>query len=252
MGKLFLKSYYKCKILLQPNGFSQIQKGDGKGLHLSHKVSDLRYLQGEYEPTLANWLKENIKKGFSFIDIGANAGYFSLVANKFIINDSQRIIALEPMQANIEIIQAHIEYNGSNRIELIPVAVADINRTVEFSDSPNLAANTYNETSSLHKNFSKIPVQARSLDSLQSELSFTNPVMKIDVEGAELDVLKGAVNILKTNNPEFILATHECHVKGVEKECIDFLSQQNYSCTPINEDKEVSGQRDYLCRYNDK
>jgi len=249
MGDFFKKAFYKIKILIRPHGFSRIKSGVGKGLLWSHQVSDLRYLTGSYEPELSDWLKQKIVSGKSFVDIGANAGYFSLLANHLSVNTQQRIVAIEPIQANIDLINKHLNLNGAIRVELMAIAVADENRTVEFSTSSNLSANTYSAESSVHKNNAKISIQAKNLDAICQELNMVNFVVKIDVEGAELDVLKGAVNVLSLNKPELILATHECHVKGVEQQCLDFLKTKSYICELIKEEKFVQGQQDYLCRY---
>lgn len=249
MGDFLRKAFYKIKILMQPKGKSRISRGLGQGVVWTHEVSDLRYLQGVYEEDLAAWLKEKMSLGYSFVDIGANAGYFSLLAHKFLINEQQRIIAIEPMRLNLNLIQKHISFNRAERVEVLPVAVADKDRMVEFSDSPNMAANTYNEASSLYKNSPKIAVKARSLDAIVAELGLQNTVLKIDVEGAELDVLKGASEMLSLQHPELILATHECHVKGVEQACLNFLEAKGYVCQPLDEKKLVEGQQDYLCYY---
>lgn len=252
MTGLFRKVILKLKLILRPKAFSRIKRGYGTGLYWTHEVSDMRYLLGEYEPELAAWLKEKMQKGYSFIDIGANAGYFSLLATKFLINDSQRILAFEPMPENIRQLTNHRDKNSASKIEIYPLAVADTDRVVEFSDSTNHAANTYNEASVLHRNSPKIPIQAKSLDSICNDSGLTSFVVKIDVEGAELDVLKGGVETLSKFKPELILATHDCHVKGIEKACLDFLSGLGYTCTPVADEKFVGGQQDYLCRHTSK
>jgi len=249
MAGFLRKSAVKLKLILKPIGYSKIKRGPGSNLYWTHEVSDLRYLSGEYEPALANWLKAKMEQNYSFVDIGANAGYFSVLAAKYATNKMQRIIAIEPMAENLELIKKHMEWNNYSNIELFPFAIADSDRMVEFSDSPNMAANTYNEQSSLHKSSPKISIIARSLDSICADLNLKNFVIKIDVEGAELDVLKGAKKILETHKPELILATHECHVKGVEIDCLDFLHALGYVCEPMEEEKFIPGQQDYLCRY---
>lgn len=249
MAGFFRKCVVKLKLVLRPEAHSKIKNGLGFGLTWTHKVSDMRYLLGEYEPELATWLKSKMEQGYSFIDIGANAGYFSLLAAKYSASKEQRIIAVEPIKENLELIRNHIALNNLSRIEVLSIAVADTDRVVEFSSSPNLAANTYNETSSLHKTSPKISIEAKCLDSICDNLQLKKFVVKIDVEGVELDVLKGAKNTLLTHKPELMLATHECHSKGVERDCIDFLKSLNYNCEPILEEKFVPGQQDYLCSY---
>lgn len=249
MAGFFRKGVVKLKMTLRPETHSRLTNGLGFGLLWTHKVSDPRYLLGEYEPELAAWLKSKMEQGFSFLDIGANAGYFSLLAAKYSANKNQRIIAIEPIKENLELIENHIGLNNFSSIEILPIAVADTDRVVEFTSSSNLAANTYHEGSSLFEISPKISIQAKCLDTICDSLGLKKFVVKIDVEGAELDVLKGAKNTLLKHRPELMLATHECHNKGVERDCIDFLKSLNYQCEPIAEEKFVSGQQDYICSY---
>lgn len=251
MAGFLRKGALKLKIILRPTGFSRIRRGLATGICWTHEVSDLRYLLGDYEPELANWLKSKMAQDYSFIDVGANAGYFSLLAAKFATDPSQRIIAIEPVAENLKQIKRHIEWNHYPRIEVLPFVIADRDRMVEFSNSSNLAANTYAESSSLHKNYPKVSLAAKSLDSICEDIKLKKFVLKIDVEGAELDVLKGARNVLVTHQPEIILATHECHVKNVEQDCLDFLKSVGYVCEPMADVKFVEGQMDYICKYQE-
>lgn len=247
MYSLLVKFVSKIKNRLNPYGFSRVRKGLGSGIYWSNRVSDLRYVAGDYEPELSSWLVDRIKQGKSFVDIGANAGYFSLVAEKYLTNTEQKIVAVEPFPDNVRLIEGHISKNKTKHVHIVQAAVSDKNGEVSFSDSGNPSANTYVSESSLHKNFPKIKVKAVSLDSLAEELGLKNFVLKIDVEGAELDVLKGAKDVLGSVKPEIVLATHECHVPGMEEACLEFLKGYGYQCTAFSESKSVDGQRDYLC-----
>jgi FkbM family methyltransferase len=237
----------KLKVTLRPHGHSMIKKGHGKGLIWTHEISDLRYLTGDYEPEIAQYISLKASDGFSFIDIGANAGYYSLLAASKVKDDSQVILAIEPMEQNIVQIKNHIALNKLSHIKVLPFAVSDSNRELEFSATDNLAANTYNSESAFFQNAPKIKIQAKSLDTICTDYTFKKLLLKIDVEGAEADVLKGASHILETTRPEIILATHECHVKGVEQTCLKILHEAGYRCSVIDDQKFVAGQQDYLC-----
>ena len=241
----------KLKVMLHPSGFSRIKTGHGKGLIWTHKISDLRYLTGDYEPEIADYISRKATEGFSFIDVGANAGYYSLLAAAKAKDPSQVILAIEPMAENIALIKKHIDLNKFIQIEVLPYAAADSDRELEFSAAPNLAANTYNSESAFFQNAPKIKIQAKSLDTMCGSYSFKKLLVKIDVEGAEADVLKGAFNLLKTCKPEIILATHECHVRGVEATCLSILREAGYVCSVIDDQKFVSGQQDYLCNHQE-
>ncbi|MBK7130551.1 MAG: FkbM family methyltransferase [Crocinitomicaceae bacterium] len=237
----------RLKIKFNPKGFSRIKAGYGRGILWSHLVSDTRYLTGNYESELAEWLVSNLKLGKSFIDIGANAGYFSLIAEKYAIRSDQKIIAVEPLPYNVNLIQDHLLKNQSSKIEVVNCAVSSSCGVVEFSDSGNPSANTYVKESSLYISYPKIKVNTITLDHLIEKYELKDFVVKIDVEGAELDALIGFAESLNKYKPELILATHDCHVPGVEKACLNLLASHGYTAVPLHEMKEVTGQKDYRC-----
>ncbi|MBK9593250.1 MAG: FkbM family methyltransferase [Crocinitomicaceae bacterium] len=123
----------------------------------THEISDLRYLTGDYEPEIAQYISKKVSDGFSFIDIGANAGYYSLLAASKAKDPSQVIVAIEPMEQNIAQIKNHIVLNKLSQIKVLPVAVSDSDRELEFSATSNLAANTYNSESDFYPTGHDLP-----------------------------------------------------------------------------------------------
>jgi hypothetical protein len=69
--------------------------------------------------------------------------------------------------------------------------------------------------------------------------------IKVDVEGAELDVLKGAVTILKNQSPIIYLETHNVHRPGVDEECRSFLTSLGYRMT----DKLITSREGLMSSY---
>ena len=75
--------------------------------------------------------------------------------------------------------------------------------------------------------------------------------MKIDVEGAEYDVLLGARNTIDKYRPTVLLATHEFHLEGVRDRCLQFLRDRNYEITPTDEGKVIRGLEDFVATPRD-
>lgn len=247
---LLKKILVKLSQKLNPNGFSAIQTGIGKGIYFSNQISDTRYVLGSYETEIAEKLVGLIKLGYSFIDVGANVGYYSMLADKNRISSDQIFFAIEPFQKNIDIIKTHFEKNSINKVEIIQKVISNIEKKVEFSATENHAANTYLSESEFYHKADKVVIDAVSLDSICANYSFDKLVIKIDVEGAEWEVLEGMKECLTKFQPKILLATHECHVKGIEKKCIHYLKELGYTCTAIDENKFVEGQSDYWCEFD--
>ena len=243
LRKILLK--LKQKFNNNPKKTALIQKGPLKGFRWNINITDTRYILGEYESSQTELILSKLKNKTKFIDIGANAGYFSLIAKSKFPNIE--ITLFEPLPINIEHIDQHFsENNMTEAYTLKKVAIGEQTGETEFSDSGNAAANTIMKESSLMNSSKKIKVQIETIDQNASSLNWdAETFLKIDIEGAEFMALKGGEQYFKKYHPEFILATHDCHVPGVEKQCLDFIQELGYQYELIKDDK-ISGQTDYL------
>ncbi len=257
-GKYFFKRVYikTCRYIFGRK-FLPVMKGPLKGYAWS-TASSYEYILGNYEDpktveTFLSWLKPNTV----FYDLGANAGYYALLANRFISNG--RIYSFEPSPAAQDIFQQHVKRNhafiSNNNIRLLPYALSDSEKQVEFSNNPEQQdGNTYITGSSVFnkaEHFLTIPCY--SIDGLL-QLNYDKPdIIKIDVEGAEYDVLKGAVDTLKKYRPNILLATHDCHLPGVKDKCVQLLKQLGYRLQHTgNYNKQVAGLDDYIAVHENR
>jgi len=214
--------------------------------------SSYDYILGAYEdPVTLNKFISWLKPGTVFYDVGANVGYHSLVANSII--QAGTIYAFEPMPFVRAIFERHIQLNssliGENKIYLLPMAISNEAKEVEFSNDPtHRDGNTYIHESYVFKGTEDtIIVQCQSIDGLIAAGYKRPHIIKIDVEGAEYDVLLGAKNTLQQYQPHILLATHDCHLPGVQKKCVDLLQGLGYDVQHTgNYHKYIDGLDDYI------
>ncbi len=156
---------------------------------------------GSYEVEKQLAVKARLRPGLVFYDVGANVGYYSLLAAKYVDNTGE-VIAFEPFPKNIEYLSHHILLNRLTNIKIIPKALSDHSGKDKFFCG--------NEASSCHINpEGNIEVTVSTLDAILKEESIRPPdIIKVDIEGSEIDFLKGAVNILKINSPLIFMAVH--------------------------------------------
>lgn len=144
------------------------------------------------------WLKDGV-----FVDIGANIGKYTIKMSKM-LKQKGKVIAIEPEPSNLKILKKNILLNNLVRYNnLIVKAVACSDKEGIF----NLYLNKEHEGShSLsRKTENKIKVKLEKLDSIIKKLKLKRvDLIKIDVEGAELEVLKGAKNTIKKYKPKII------------------------------------------------
>lgn len=180
------------------------------------------YWLGSYELEGQKMFIENLNKGDIIFDIGANVGFYSLLAAE-IVGPSGKVFSFEPLPENFNYLKKHIEINGYKNIFPFQVAVSD------KSGLAFLKIEGSNATG--HFGSGDIHVETISLDEWikNNKLPIPN-FLKIDVEGAEFLVLSGAENVLK-NHKHFIFLT--THGRGVNKDCCQFLISLGYDLEVI-------------------
>ncbi|HEX6227781.1 MAG TPA: FkbM family methyltransferase, partial [Chryseolinea sp.] len=162
-------------------------------------------------------------------DLGAHHGFLSLLAGK-LVGDEGHVYAFEPLPSNFEMLVGNVALNKVKNVKPIHLAISNKEGSVHFSNTIHDTANTYVSRSPGYSPLNYITVPCNSLDNLVSSGRLALPdFIKIDVEGAEYDVLLGATNLLKENNPLIYLETHEIHNPGVEKMCMEFLGKIGYT-----------------------
>ena len=184
---------------------------------------------GRYEVEKHKALETFLKPGNTFIDVGANKGDFSLLAAK-LVGANGRVLAFEPEPTNFKWITKSIEKNGYKNITLYDTALGDRNGQVELFLCEKSGWHTIVKGQKF-RDYGVINVRAKTLDSVLEDVDFSDPinVMKIDVEGAELQVLKGASNILiQSKNLIILIDIHP--TLGVDPRGIcEFLERQGFS-----------------------
>ncbi|VUZ22691.1 Uncharacterised protein [uncultured Comamonas sp.] len=160
------------------------------------------------------------------IDVGANVGFYTLIAQKYFPN--LHCIAFEPTpETYINLVQNLQKNKNAGDVDARNLALSSKIGQTEFSDFGDCSGKNGVLDTSFHEQDSikeKITVKTDTLDNLFT-FSKKNIVMKIDVEGHELDVIKGGVKLIKENNLILQIETgHKCDVSILQK----FLAEQNY------------------------
>ncbi len=166
------------------------------------------------EPFTLNWICENLKKGETFMDVGANIGEFSLIAKK-ISGNSGKLISLEPRKKTFRKIRLLMQVNGiSSNLFLFRYAASDHNGTSylrgnrkhapSFGKSKLAIKPKNGWTLNGYMKYEKINVI--QIDDLISRKNLPIPnLIKIDVEGHEIEVLGGMHSLLENKELKGLL-----------------------------------------------
>ena len=224
--KIIRKALWITNIKDKPR---KVYLGPLKGYKWIYNSGYSGYWMGSYESEIIKSFIEAAKSSNVVYDLGAHIGYYTLIASKY-IKENGKVYAFEPFPINFEKLAVHKKINLLENVIISNAAVAAIDGELSFSNNSNDSANTYIENSYMFKNFNHIQVKAVTLDNLVMSGQYLPPdLIKMDVEGAELDVLNGAVGILKKYHPKIFLSTHNCQNQGIHKKCIEFLTNLQYS-----------------------
>ena len=117
----------------------KIRRGPNKGFKwVCCKEHQFWMPLGRFEEETSNWLKSQLKPGMTFIDIGANAGYFTLLGSRAV--RTGKVIAFEPVPINFETIKGHLKTNRINNTKVESYAISDKKGEVKFiieENNPN-------------------------------------------------------------------------------------------------------------------
>lgn len=156
---------------------------------------------GTYEPLTRMWLSSMLGPGRVAFDVGANVGFFTLLASR-LVGSSGSVVAFEPMPSNVAALRRHMELNQVRNVTIFEAAVSDHHGTARFSPSWNPSMGRLSEGGELE-------VEIVSLDDLVGGGTVPAPdLLKVDVEGAEMQVLLGGLRCLRENRPAIVLSAH--------------------------------------------
>ena len=222
----FLGRFLRKAFDLVPNGVEmRILRGPLKGKRWIKGAGVNSYWLGSYESEKVKVFGKSIKEGNIVFDMGANVGYYSLLAAD-LVGPGGKVFAFEPLPSNFEYLRKNADINFCRNIFLFEVAVSREN---------GLAFLTF--TNSLQSGLAEngnIKVKTISLDDWVESGKLPVPnVLKIDVEGAEFLVLEGALKILKKYRPIIFLTVHNAELHW---SCSELLLSIGYQLRPIGVD----------------
>lgn len=210
--------------------FCRIGKGDFLPGHESHIV-------GRFTP----------KEGDTVIDIGAHIGRYTITSSKQVGNTG-RVVAIEADPENFELLKRNIALNKLTNVLTLNYAVFSTRTRMKlYEQSASAKYNSIMLTRARTMNY--VEVNADTLDSIleQNTINQVNWI-KIDVEGAEFEVLKGSTKTLSSNDISLLVEIHNIDDPSHYDNILNFLKYHNYEIT--FENRYGSGESHVIFRNN--
>lgn len=209
-------------------------------VHPGNQMSSLIYLTGLFEPNEMHWLQSWLQPGMVALDVGANFGLYSLFLARC-LGPTGRVIAFEPSSRDRSRLEHNVVLSRLRNVQVVPCAAGDRVGQValRIATEPNTGHNTlgqfvYDDTRTDHME----TVDLRPLDQIVAELGLTRiDFIKIDTEGAEVHVLRGAADTIQHFRPVVLLEVIDgtlVHQNSHSREIWDYFQSRGYRMHGLN------------------
>ncbi|MCK0130239.1 FkbM family methyltransferase [Flavobacteriaceae bacterium F08102] len=198
-------------------------------------------LTKEYEPKLVRHILNHVNRNMDAINIGANIGLYSnLLADN--INNTNKVLAIEPTNRAFSLLTKNITLNN-NENKIIPFNGIASSENGEFNLNIIEGMEEYSSIGTLvhasiqNEKFTSQVVKGKTLDYLVEKYELAPGIIVIDVEGAELSVLKGSIGTIKKFKPIIISELDDVLLSeqnATSREVIKFLKDYKYKVLDID------------------
>jgi FkbM family methyltransferase len=178
-----------------------IRQGVATGLKFNPAGSNPAYALGTNEPSVQQAFANYLKPGDTFYDIGANVGFFTVIGAT-LVGDAGKVYAFEPVSENAALVRRNAELNRFHNVTVFEQAVSSRSGKAELLLAHYSGGSTLSIVDTPPDLKGKVTVDVVSIDDLITQQNLLPPNMiKIDVEGAELNVLQGMTQTIKAYRP---------------------------------------------------
>jgi len=206
--------------------WAQIEAGPAQGLWLELNPRTGRAsLRGESEIAVQKVLAERLRPGMVFYDLGANIGLYSLLAAR-IVGARGHVFSFEPDADVAGRLRRNIAQNEFQNVTVVESGVWSASEDLQFVPADTLSPDHGTGKFSSEGDASRgIPVRCVSLDDFTRSAPPPDAI-KCDVEGAEVEVFRGAEKMLRARHPWIIC---EMHSKENDRAAREFLGGLGYT-----------------------
>jgi FkbM family methyltransferase len=200
--------------------------------------SGLKLMLGRYEPTVAAFVRDAVRDAHIFIDVGAHRGFFTRVALRAMPPDG-KVVAFEPDNRCLDVLRAI----DPVRVMVRGEALGRERTTMNLLTAERICGQL-EEAAPAQSDRAATPVEVRDLDGLILAGDVPRPdVMKVDVEGAEMDVLAGASHALTGLSAIAV----ECHSMPLLRDVLGVLLE-SFGWVRVTEGGDFLGPPTVLAR----
>ena len=230
LGNLIHRLSYRM-IPANQKVWARIEAGPAKGLWLElNPRTGQGYVQGKVESEVQRIVAERLRPGMVFYDLGANIGLFTLLAAR-LVGHTGKVFSFEPDGENATRLRRNIERNGFTNVTVVDAGIWSATQKLNF-----VAADAASPDHGLGKfgtaqGGGGILTPCFSLDDFSLGAPAPDAI-KCDVEGAEVEALRGAERMLQAKHPWVVC---EMHSPANDRAAREILSRFDYTVEPADD-----------------
>jgi FkbM family methyltransferase len=214
-------------------------------LNMRDLVQQTILLEGAWDPALSKFIEATLSPNDVFIDVGAHVGYFTLLAGRR-VGPTGTVLSIEPNPFAWEQLERNVERSHLQNVLVEHTACGESRAVVQLylhAESNSSMASLYSGKAS---GAGTVEVPCTTLDHLCRERGLQRvKLVKIDVEGAELFVLRGMKGIMREMRPAIVIELHPHLLEDVGTpidDVLTLLKDLDYDLEPMG------GHSNYVCR----
>lgn len=206
-----------------------------------------RYVDEVYEPEVFKFLKQAIGHDDVIFDVGAYIGIYSIILSRY-LGENGKIFAFEPAPGAVDLLTEHLKLNDvREKVEVLPYGVgSEYGRGRLLARCEHIQNSFSSASTGDNAEADTVEVQVVSLDGFCKERSIHPTWVKVDTEGWELPVLRGAVNLFSENRDvRFVVEMHPYawQTAGYDAETFGrFCSRHSLRVEPLSNQDDVFAQ----------
>jgi len=214
--------------LLPKGAIVRLLRGPARGKRWIADSTTTGFWLGYWELDAQRLFASRLRRGDVVYDVGAHVGLYTLVSSIH-VGEQGHVYAFEPSPRNLVYLRRHIELNYLSNCTVVEAGISDCSGTRCFDLTEHDSAGHFSGSGT-------VTVQTLALDDFLWAQQGKRPpnALKIDAEGAELDVLRGARRIVTEFAPLIFLSTHS---DDLARQCCEWLTSAGYLLTPLDKDE---------------
>ena len=208
-----------------------------------------RYSKGRvHEKIITEMLISTLQTATCFVDVGTFLGWYTCIASKHMPNG--KVIGFEMDNISYSLLQENLTLNNCPNVEAYNVAVSNVAEEVRYQRNIKRLAGLHIQVDLEEKSSEELlSVDSVVLDDFLMSRGIVPDVIKIDVEGAEMNVLQGMMQILQLHRPKLFLEIHPFnlpHFGTSTYEILSLLIDHGYEIVEIESMRSQHSQGDLV------